>query len=41
MAVFNEGARSPVGALFELAGDLNDQVFGLMTSLGQVRKTLS
>jgi hypothetical protein len=41
MAVFNEGARSPVGALFELAGNLNDQVFGLMTSLEQVQKTLS
>ena len=41
MAVFNEGARSQVGGLFELAVDLDDQVFGLMTSLEQIQETLS
>ena len=41
MAVFNEGARSQVGGLFELAVDLEDQVFSLITSLEQVQETLS
>jgi hypothetical protein len=41
MAVFNEGARSQVAELFEFAADLEDQVFGLMTSLEQVQETLS
>ncbi len=41
MAVFNEGARSQVGGLFEFAVDLDDQVSGLMTSLEQVQETLS
>ena len=41
MAVFNEGARSQVDGLFELAGDLDDQVFGLMSSLEQIQETLS
>jgi hypothetical protein len=30
---FNEGARNPVGALFKLADDLNDQV-GVGLALG-------
>ena len=36
MAVSNEGALSQVGGLFEPAVDLEDQVFGRMTSLEQV-----
>ena len=41
MAVFNEGARSQVGGLFELTVDLEDQVFGLLASLEQIQETLS
>jgi hypothetical protein len=41
MAVFNEGSRSRVDELFELAVDLEDQVHSLMTSLEQVQETLS
>lgn len=41
MAVFNEGSRSQVADLFEFAVDLEDQIFGMMTSLEQVQETLS
>jgi hypothetical protein len=41
MAVVNSGARHQVAELFDLAVELEDQVFGLMTSLEQVQKTLS
>ncbi|MBP5060169.1 transposase [Pseudomonas chlororaphis] len=41
MAVFNEGARSRVAELFDLAVDLQDQVDHLMASLEQVQETLS
>jgi hypothetical protein len=41
MAVVNSGARHQVAELFDLAGELEDQVFGLMTSLEQVQNTLS
>lgn len=41
MAAFNEGARSRVAELFDLAVDLQDQVDHLMTSLEQVQETLS
>ncbi|AVX93411.1 transposase [Pseudomonas putida] len=41
MAVFNEGSRSRVDELFELAVDLEDQVHSLITSLEQVQETLS
>ena len=41
MAAFNEGSRSRVAELFDLAVDLQDQVDHLMTSLEQVQETLS
>jgi hypothetical protein len=41
MAVVNSGARHQVAELFDLAVELEDQVFGLMTSLEQVQNTLS
>ena len=41
MAAFNEGLRSRVAELFDLAVDLQDQVDHLMTSLEQVQETLS
>ena len=41
MAVVNSGARHQVAELLDLAGELKDQVFGLMTSLEQVQNTLS
>ncbi len=41
MAVFNQGSRSQVADLFELAVDLEDQVQGMMTALEQVQETLS
>ncbi|XDJ36631.1 MAG: transposase (plasmid) [Burkholderia sp.] len=41
MAAFNEGSRSRVAELFDLAVDLQDQVDYLMTSLEQVQETLS
>ncbi|RCI72257.1 transposase [Pseudomonas aeruginosa] len=40
MAAFNEGSRSRVAELFDLAVDLQDQVDHLMTSLEQVQETL-
>ena len=41
MAVFNQGSRSKVADLFDLAVNLEDQVLGMMTALGQVQETLS
>ena len=41
MAVINEGARSKVAELFDFAGELEDQMLGMMTLLEQVQKTLS
>ena len=41
MAVINEGSRSQVAALFELAGDLDEQVSTMMTKLEEVQETLS
>lgn len=41
MAVINEGSRSQVSDLFELATDLEDQVLGMMTELEKVQETLS
>ena len=41
MAVFNAGARDRVPALCQIAVDLEDQVYRLMTSLEQVLQTLS
>lgn len=41
MDVFNHDVRSPVGAMFEAAVDLEDQVEELMTWLTEVRETLS
>ena len=41
MAVINEGSRSQVVDLFELAGDLDEQVSCMMTKLAEIQKTLS
>ncbi len=41
MAVINEGSRSQVSNLFNLAVELEEQVLGMMTSLEQVQETLS
>jgi hypothetical protein len=41
MAVINEGSRSQVADLFELAGDLDEQVSYMMTKLEEVQETLS
>ena len=41
MAVINEGSRSQVADLFELAGDLDEQVSYMMTKLEAVQETLS
>lgn len=41
MAVVNEGSRSQVGDLFELACDLDEQVSYMMTKLEEVQETLS
>jgi hypothetical protein len=41
MAVVNGGARGQVAELFDLAVELEDRVFGLLTSLEQVQETLS
>lgn len=41
MAVINQGARSKVADLFDLAVDLEGQVLGLMASLEQAQDTLS
>jgi hypothetical protein len=41
MAVFNEGARSQVGSMFEKAVELEDQVDDLIVILERVRETLS
>lgn len=41
MAVINQGSRSQVADLFDLAADLEDQVLGMMTALEQVQETLS
>jgi predicted nucleic acid-binding Zn ribbon protein len=41
MAVINEGSRSQVADLFELAGDLDEQVSYMMTKLEEIQDTLS
>jgi hypothetical protein len=41
MAVFNEGARSQVGDLFEFAVELEFQVDDMMAAMEQVQQTLS
>ena len=41
MAVINQGSRSQVADLFDLAVDLEDQVQSMMTALEQVQETLS
>lgn len=41
MAVINEGSRSQVAYLFELASDLDEQVSHMMTNLEEVQETLS
>jgi hypothetical protein len=41
MAVFNEGSRSQVAELFELAGELEDQVSTMTTLLERVEETLA
>ena len=41
MAVINEGSRSQVADLFELAGDLDEQVSYMMTKLEEIQETLS
>lgn len=41
MAVFNEGSRSQVEDLFNMAVELDVQVFDIMTALEQVQATLS
>ena len=41
MAVINQGSRSQVADLFDLAADLEDQVLGMMIALEQVQETLS
>jgi hypothetical protein len=41
MAVVNEGSRSRVADLFELAGDLDEQVAYMMTKLEELQETLS
>jgi len=41
MNVFNQDARGRVGAMFEAAVDLDDQIYELMTSLTEVQETLS
>jgi hypothetical protein len=41
MAGVNEGSRSQVADLFELAGDLDEQVSTMMTKREEVQETLS
>ena len=41
MAVINEGSRSQVADLFELAGDLDEQVSFMMPKLEEVQERLS
>ena len=41
MAVINDGSRNQVAELFELAGDLDEQVSYMMTKLEEVQETLS
>ncbi|MCW9391272.1 transposase [Klebsiella quasipneumoniae] len=41
MAVINEGSRSRVSALFELASDLDEQISHLVNRLDEVQDTLS
>lgn len=41
MAVINEGSRSQVAELFELACDLDEQVSYMATKLEEVQETLS
>jgi len=41
IAVINEGSRSQVADLFELAGDLDEQVSYMLTKLEEVQETLS
>ncbi len=41
MGVFNQGARSDVAKMFEMADDLEDMAMGLMRALEQVHETLS
>jgi hypothetical protein len=40
MAVINEGSRSQVADLFELASDLDEQVSYMMTKLEEIQDTL-
>ncbi len=40
-AVFNQGARAKAGELFDLAVDLQDEVFDLLNALEQIQATLS
>ncbi|WP_245397148.1 hypothetical protein [Escherichia coli] len=39
MAVINEGSRSRVSALFELASDLDEQISHLVNRLDEVQDT--
>lgn len=41
MAVVNNGARRQAGELFDLAGDLDDQISGMLEALEQVRDTVA
>ena len=41
IAVINEGSRSEIPDLFELAGDLDEQVSYMMTKLEEIQETLS
>ena len=41
MGVFDEGSRSQVAKMFEMAVDIEDEVDSLLTLLEQVRETLS
>lgn len=41
MAVINQGSRSRVADLFDLAVELEEQVAGMMTAPEQVQETLS
>ena len=41
IAVINEGSRSQIPDLFELAGDLDEQVSYMMTKLEEIQETLS
>ena len=41
MAVINEGSLVQVADLFEMAGDLDEQVSYMMTKLEEIQNTLS